>query len=66
LQKLIISKLPELRSFLNNMKDSVLNDIDNSYKGQTITMDAELLLIYKIFRLNINIEDIIKILLGQI
>jgi hypothetical protein len=63
LQKLIISKLPELRSLLNNLKDSVLNGIDKSNQGLTITKDAELFLYNKIFSL--NIEDIIKILLGQ-
>lgn len=54
------------------MKDSLLNGINGinginrinkSNQGQTITMDAELLLYNKIFSL--NIEDIIKILLGQ-
>jgi hypothetical protein len=45
------------------MKDYVLNDIDKSNQGQTIPMDDELFLYNKIFRL--NIEDIIKILLGQ-
>lgn len=59
LQKLIISKLPELRSLLNNLKDSVLNginginginrinrinEIDKSNQGLTITKDAELFL----------------------
>ena len=65
LQKLIISKLPELSSLLNNLKvkDSVLIGIDKSQQGLTIPKDAELFLYNKIFRL--NIEDIIKILLGQ-
>lgn len=62
-QKLIISKLSELRSLLKNLKYSLLNDIDKSNQGQTITMDDELILYDKIFML--NIEDIIKILLGQ-
>jgi hypothetical protein len=61
LQNLIISKLPELRSLLNNLKDSVLNGIDKSNQGLTITKDDELFLYNKIFSL--NIEDIIKILL---
>ena len=56
LQKLIISKLPELISLLNNLKVYVLNGIANSTQGlamltfrmiltmPTITKDAELLL----------------------
>ena len=63
LQKLIISKLPELNSLLNNLKDSVLNGIDKSIQVLTITKDHELFLYSKIFSLNIG--DIIKVLIGQ-
>lgn len=48
--KLIIPKLPELRSLLNNLKDSVLNDIDKSNQGHKYKLLLGMLSYYYIIK----------------